>query len=237
MAEASKIQIEQFKENYCKSREQRLTIIRDFKVKVLSYEELLPGNTVRSYATGNREIDKGFIVFEVLDVVNDVTYNPVFSESVGRQLVKEWGLKLPSKMTVFTGTGNSTGGGTRKSEKTDRRKEENKQMLQLIRLARSMMIMHVSEPEPMREPFRSIYNKLEQNPHYEVWESDIKSINTAISNFFSKPVNKMNENFESLQQYISYLQKRYPDRHIREFDFSVLRDKMSARYPNETMVF
>lgn len=237
MVEANKLQIEWFENKYCKSREQRLSIGRDFKVDVLSYEELLPGNKVKSYATGNREIDKGFIVFEVIDMANNLIYYPVFSETVGRQLVKEWGLKLPSKMTVFTGASNSVGGSGGKGGKTEQRKEENKKMLQLIQLARSMMIMHVNEPEPMREPFRSIYNKLEQNPNYDVWESDIKSINTAVSNFLNRPTNKMNENFASLQQYIAHLQNLYPDRQLRKFDFQILRDKMNKKYPKETIIF
>ena len=89
----------------------------------------------------------------------------------------------------------------------------------------------------MREPFRGIYNKLEEHPRYDVWESDVKSINTAISHFLNKQANKTNENFADLQQYILYLQTQYPERHLKTFDFQILRDKMMKKYPHDVVVF
>ncbi len=237
MTEANIEQIEQFKKEYCRSNDRRLAINEDFAVEVMSYEELLPGNTVRSYATGSREINGGFIVFRVTDTLSGIVYYPIFSDSVGRELIKAWGMELPSKMTVFTCGGNGNGRNHGAGSHTIQRKDENRKMLQLIQFARSMMILHINEPEPMREPFRGIYDKLEKNPRYNVFESDIKSINTAILHFFNKPVNTQNENFTNLQQYISYLQNQYPNRHLRNFDFNVLRNKMKAEYPNETIAF
>ena len=237
MREANIKQIGQFKREYCGSKDSRLAIKNNFVVDVMSYEELLPGNTVRSYATGSREINGAFIVFEVMDTTNDITYYPVFSDTVGRELVKEWGMKLPSKMTVFASMGNSGGGNHGTGGQIIQRIDENRKMLQLIQFARSMMILHINEPEPMRAPFRDIYDKLEKNPRYSVFEQDIKSINTAILHFFKKPVNTTNENFTNLQQYIAYLQERYPNQHLKNFDFSVLRNKLIAKYPNETIAF
>ncbi len=240
MPEANSIQIQQFKIQYCKDRDKRLKINDNFAVEVESYEELLPGNSVRSYATGNREIKNGFVVFKVTDTIRDITYYPVFSETVGRQLVNAWGMKLPSKMTIFTNSRSSDGNikcNNRTSGHAVSRKEENQRMLQLIRLARSMMILHVYEPGPMREPFKGIYDKLETHPRYDVFAPDIRCVNTAITNFLKGPTNKANDNFTNLGEYITYLQREYPHKPLKNFDFGVLRNKMNGHYPNEKIVF
>lgn len=239
MSEATRKQIELFKELYCKGKERRLTIYRDFEVEIESYEELLPGNTIRSYATGNREIDGSFIIFRVIDTTNDIVYYPVFSVGVGRELANQGGLKLPSKITVFKNDGNGANGGgvNRGDTKSIKRKDDNKEMLQLIQFARSMMILHVNEPRPMGEPFKGIYDKLEACPRYEVFESDIKSVNSAISHFLNGSTNKRNENFLSLQDYIAFLQEKYPTQNLRNYDFQILRNKMIERYPDEIVVF
>ncbi len=235
MKKATIQQINEFKEQYCHSGPSREMISRDFIVNVETYEELLPGNTVKSYATGNRDIDKAFIVFKVVDSVNELLYYPVFSESLGRKLANSWGLKLPPKMTVFvTENGN---GGSRGKCGGSKRKDDNKKMLQLIQYARSMMLLHVSEPEPMDGAFKNIYNKLEQHPSYDVFPSYIKSVNTAIFSYLKSATNKENENFSNLQQYIQYLQLHYPKLKLRNFDFEVLKNKIKAEYPDVNIVF
>ena len=235
MKKATIQQINKFKEQYCHSEPSREMISKDFIVNVETYEELLPGNTVKSYATGNRDIDKAFIVFKVVDSVNELLYYPVFSESLGRKLANSWGLKLPQKMTVFvTESGNGGGSGKYGSLK---RKDDNKKMLQLIQYARSMMILHVPEPEPMDGAFKNIYDKLEQHPTYDVFPSYIKSVNTAISSYLKSSTNKKYENFSNLQQYIQYLQLHYPKLKLRNFDFEVLKNKMIAEYPDVNIVF
>ncbi len=235
MSDANKIQIGEFKRQYCTNSNARLTINDDFIVEVLSYEELLPGNTIRSYATGNRRINNAFIIFKVTDTYNDIIYYPVFSETVGRQLVSKWGLKLPKKMAVFTHKVNGYGGGNPRAGHLIKRKDENEKMLRLINFARSMMILHEDEPKPMNGPFQKIYAKLESHPEYDVFEQDIKSVNTAILHFISKSANI--EKFTNLQQYIVYLQARYPQLNLIDFDFNLLRDKMMKKYPNEKIAF
>lgn len=235
---ASKFQIEQFKKKYCRGDKRRRTIKDNFAVVVESCEELLPGHTVKSYATGNRDINKIFVVFMVTDVVNNVVYHPIFSDPVGRALAKEWGLKMPRKMTVFTedkkGGGNGVGGG---DGGVIQRQTSNQAMLLLIQFARSMMILHVDEPAPIHDPFKSIYNKLEANPRKEVDCSDVKSVNTAITSFLRNSINMNHENFAGLQEYIGYLQKAYSELRLRKFDFDVLRDKMRAEHPDVKIVF
>lgn len=237
MFEANAVQIAQFKKNYCQNKEKRLSIKEYFTVEIESFEELLPGSAVKSYATGNRDIENGFIVFRVTSAHDDTIYHPVFSETVGRELVRAWELELPSKMSVFTSESNKGVSKRGSDEEKIRRKDSNRKMLLLIQFARSMMILHVDEPEPMREPFKGIYIKLEKNPQYDAWESDIKSINTAIANFLRKPINTKHENFANLQGYIAYLQENYSERHLRSFDFEMLRDKMQKRYPVEKIIF
>lgn len=149
---------------------------------------------MRSYATGSREIDGGFIVFEVTDTINDITYYPVFFDTVGRELLIEWGMKLPSKMKVFASIGNVDSGNHGTGGQIIQRKDENRKMLQLIQFVRSMMILHINEPKPMRAPFKGIYEKYEKDSGCNVSEQDIKSINTAILNFFKKPVNTTSDN-------------------------------------------
>ena len=238
MNEANETQIKNFMERFCKSESNRVRMIDYFSIKVMSYEQLLPANSIKSYATGNREIKNAFIIFSVIDSNENIVYYPVFSETVGRKLVKEWGLNLPSKMSVFTTrNGNDRGNNNHTDNNAIRRAEDNKQMLLLIQLARSMMILHVKEPGPMRKPFKEIYDKLESHPRYEVFARDIKSINTSICTFLEKPVNMENEKFTDLGQYIIYLEEKYPDCQLRNFEFELLREKMREKYPDQKIVF
>lgn len=241
MNKATKFQIEQFRSQYCTSHAKRISIINHFNVEIESYEELLPGKVMISYATGNREIKNAFVIFKVIDTKLDIEYYPVFSETVGRVLANNWNLKLPIKMTVFSKQSSASGSGSKvtssKNASTDKRKEDNQKMLLLIQIVRSMMILHVNEPDPMRNPFKQIYLKLLNNPNLAVLESDIKSINTATLHYLNNSINTENENFKNLTEYINYLKKNYPSRHLRNFDFKILRDKMASKYPNEEILF
>lgn len=236
MPDATKVQVDIFRKQYCLCSKNRANINNDFDVSVESYEKLLPGNTLRSYATGGKPIKKAFIIFKVTDKITDISYYPVFSESVGRILAKKWNKDLPPKMTVLVDErkGNS---GSGISSTRSKRKIDNEKMLLLIQFARSLMILHVKSPSPMKDPFRLIFNKLSTHPNYNVFESDVKSINTAIKNFLHSSTNISNENFNNLQQYIDYLEANYPKQKLREHDFEILREKMRSKYPSEIIVF
>ena len=237
MGNADHKQIEEFKKKYCRSTKSRLLINNDFDVKVESFERLLPGKIMKSYATGSREISGAFVVFRVYDKENDIIFYPVFSESVGGQLVRAWKLPLPKKMTIFTESGTYTGGESRNNISAKQRKHDNQQMLNLIRFARSMMISHVDEPRPMREPFKGIYERLDNNPGYTVFEVDIKRVNSAIRTYLETPKNMDNERFETLHDYIWLVKKNYQDNHLISYDFDKLREKMKNKYPDEKIVF
>lgn len=95
MKKANAQQIHKFKEQYCHSESSRKRISIDFTVKVGAFEQLLPGKKVTSYATGSRDIKNAYIAFKVEDIANELIYYPIFSESLGRELAKMWGLELP----------------------------------------------------------------------------------------------------------------------------------------------
>lgn len=236
MEKATTQQVSEFRKKYCCNPASRLQIANDFDVYVESFEELLPGNTVKSYATGSRDIDGAFVVFRVEDVVNDVIYYPVFSESVGRGLTRNWNLTLPSKMTIFTATNNHAGGGNGEENPGSKRKAANRQMLYLIQFVRSMMILHVDEPKPMSDPFKRIYDKLYSHPNYDVFVDDIKRVNSATHNFLNKNINTRNENFRNLQGYIYYVQERYPNMNLRDCNFEMFRNRLAEAYPDEEVV-
>lgn len=241
MIEANDFQIMKFKKKYCLNDESRQKMLEDFDIEVESFEDLLPNKTVQSYATGSREINKSFIMLKAYDKTSTIVYYPVFSESLGRQLINQGNLKLPNKMSIFKSISErgdkSTNEkiNTQHSENKTKRKEENKKMLQLIIAARHMMILHIKDPKPMVSPFRDIYRKLENHPYYDVFASDIKSINTAIGNFLKKDINTKNENFENLQQFITYLKNQ--NIALKDLNFKILSDKMKAKYPNEKILF
>ena len=101
MRTANEYEIAIFKKEYCKNGEDRISIGKDFEVDVESFEELLPGKIVSSYATGNRDIENSFIMFRVCDVIKDIQYFPVFSETIGRKMLKSWNKPVPKKRSIF----------------------------------------------------------------------------------------------------------------------------------------
>ncbi len=236
MPDATAQQIAEFKRRYCHNDDSRRQIAECFDVAIESHEELLPGFTVQSYATGSRPIDGAFVVFRVTDIKNDIVYFPVFSETVSRDLVRAWNLELPRKMSIFAGE-NQPGGAGGEHHVGIRRNSENRQMLLLIQFARSMMILHTDDPKPMNGPFKAIYEKLYSNPSHGVESWQIKSVNTATKKYLESRFNKKRENFQNLQDYIGFVRDKYPHKKIRAFNFERLRAMMRERYPDECIVF
>lgn len=239
MRNATQNEINVFKEQYCSSEIDRDKIKDNFNITIESYEELLPGDSVKSYATGNRMIDGSFIIFSVVDELDGITYNPIFSDTVARKVAKGAGLQIPVKMSVFTDNSEGVSRSDTKvaNSNKNKRKNDNKQMLLLIQFARSMMILNQKEPQPMNGVFKKIYDTLLCKPYYNVFESDIKSINTSLKNYIARETNFKNENFENLQQYINYLQRTYPNKRIKNCEFEILRQKMHEKYPDEKIYF
>lgn len=216
--------INSFKDLYCCSEQKRQNMINDFVVTIESFEQLLPGKTIKSYASGTRDIEGAFVVFKAVSKIDeDEIYYPVFSETVGRKLAKDAGLLMPSKQVVFIENEGRGGraGDQRYQYQYQNRKADNKAMLELIVLARSMMILHIDDPKPMFGHFKEIYDRLLSHPWYNVLKKDIKGINTAIGNFLKSSLN--NEGFLNIQDYVEYLKTNYPNLHFKDYNFDDLR--------------
>lgn len=232
---ANEYEIKVFKEEYCKNDEARISIGRKFEVEVESFEELLPGKNVGSYATGNRDIENAFIMFRVSDTNKDVQYFPVFSETVGRKMLKAWGMPVPKKRSIFVEENNGVGvgnGGIR-----NRNDADNSKLRSLILFTRSLMILHIDSPQPMNGMLKELYEKLELHPDWKVRSYEIKGVNTALGNFLQKAINVQNENFQNLQDYIEYLQINAGERRLRNSNFDTLRNIMNSKYQTEQVYF
>lgn len=237
MRTANEYEIAIFKEEYCKNEEARISIGKDFEVDVESFEELLPGKIVSSYATGNRDIENSFIMFRVCDTIKDIQYFPVFSETVGRKMLKSWNKPVPKKRSIFIEDNNDAGGGNGGTGSGNKNNAENSKLRSLILLARSLMILHIKDPQPMNGMLKELYEKLESHPYWNVRNYEIKAVNTAIGNFLRKEINVQNENFQNLQDYILYLQTNVTGRRLRNTNFDTLRNIMRTEYPTEQVYF
>lgn len=237
MRTANKNEIEVFKKEYCKNDEARISIGRYFKVEVESFEELLPGKTVASYATGNRDIENSFIMFNVYNKIVDIQYFPVFSETVGRKMLKAWSKPVPKKRSIFVEENTGAGGGNGATGSKNSNNVENSKLRNLILFTRSLMILHIDDPQPMNGILKELYEKLELHPYWNVRNYEIKSVNTALRNFLQKDVNVQNENFQNLQDYIQYLQTNVGGRRLININFDTLRNVMRTDYPTEQIYF
>lgn len=236
MPRANKDQVIIFKREYCRNVESRRKMMEDFEVEVETYEEMLPGKSIRSYATGERNIEGNYIMLKVVDKENDVEYYPVFSPTTVASMNHDQRIKIPKIKRIFVtenvggGGGNGAGGGNNGNE-------DNKKLRILIIFARSMMILHSNEVKPLYGKFKYIYNLLEGHPFMHVKSSAVKDVNDAIRNYLLKDVNKNNENFQDLPEYIEYLRNNANGRRVRNVDFESLRVILRNDYPNEVIYF
>lgn len=233
---ANKSEIENFKRKYCRNDYARISMVNDFFVRVESFEELPPKKYISSYATGNRDIENAFIMFIVLDLENQIQYLPVFSESVGRKMLKAWNMPVPRKRSIFVKENKDTRGGNG-GNCGNTSNIDNVKMRNLILFVRSLMILHVKEPYPMNGILKEFYEELESNPDGKVEVYKIKSINTALGRFLQSSTNMKNENFLNLQDYIKYLEENADERRLKNTNFDSLRKLMLVKYPNERIYF
>ncbi len=237
MRSADEYEIATFKAEYCKNDEARIGIGQDFVVKVESFEELLPGKSVSSYATGNRDIENSFIMFNVSNMVKEIQFFPVFSETVGRKMLRAWNSPIPKKRSIFIEENNGIGGSDSVAGNGNRKNAENSKLRSLILFTRSLMILHIYDPQPMNGMLKEIYEKLEAHPYWNVRNYEIKSVNTALRNFLKKDTNIQNENFQNIQDYIEFLQVNVGGKRLRNANFDSLRNIMKTKYPTEQIYF
>lgn len=241
LSNANENQIEDFKIKYCRNECNRKKMAADFDVEVEAFEELLPRKSIRSYATGNRCIENSFIMFCVSDKTNGLKYYPVFSESVGRKMLVSWNKSIPKKRSIFL----EENKGTLEKEKTKRREKSkivelniaNGELRNLILFTHSLMFLHMDSPKPMNGMFKNLYEKLEKDPSSQVKAFEIKSVNTALKNFFEKKTNVNKEAFHNLQDYIKYLKTDSGGKSLISTSFDDLRIMMQSKYPMEHIYF
>lgn len=241
MSNANENQIEDFKINYCRNECNRKKMAADFDVEVEAFEELLPGKSIRSYATGNRCIENAFIMFRVSDKTNGLKYYPVFSESVGRKMLVSWNKSIPKKRSIFL----EENKGTLEKEKTKRREKAkivelniaNGELRNLILFTHSLMVLHIDSPKPMNGMLKNLYEKLEKQPNLPVKEFEIKSVNTALKHFFEQKTNVNQDGFHSLHDYIEYLKTNIGGKSLISTSFDELRSMMQAKYSMEPIYF
>lgn len=236
MRSATPKEIDEFKKQYCKNDQARISMIDECEVEVESFEDLLPQKQIISYATGERSITDSFIMFHVCK--NDVEYFPVFSESTARKMLNAWHMSIPPKRSIFIEETPSSTSTTGKTVHRGTTTVESTQMRTLILFSYSLMTLHVASPDPMDGIFKEFYIKYEMHPGYTPFASEIKKINSALRNFFQRNgYNHSHENFQHLQEYIQYLHSHIGNKRLRQTDFQSLRDIMHTSYPDVQAYF
>lgn len=237
MLNATEQEISSFKNKYCKNDLSRSMIMKDFRVRIESFEELGIGKKVKSYATGCRDIENSFMIFKVIDEDSEITFYPVFSESIGRKMVRNTDIVIPPKLSIFLGESTKSQNSVYKNSKLVKKDKGNIELRRLIAFVRSLMILHIDEPKSMDGIFKEIYDALEHEPSLKVKKQQIKSVNTALGNFIKKEVNTKNENFKVLQDYIDHLKYKKEEKRLKNVDFSSLVELMQINYPEEQIYF
>lgn len=188
-----------FANEHCKNEAARKSLVEKYKVEITAFEDMLPQKTIRSHATGNRDIEGSYFIFKVTDTENEIEYFPVFSESVGRKMLNAWEMNIPSKMSIFNDSTtidgvNVTSSGYIKNA-TNSIDVDNRNMRILILLVRSLWVHNMNSPKPMDGILKEIYDKLEAHPGWRPYESEIKAVNTIINNYICNELNMKNEKY------------------------------------------
>ena len=239
MREANINEINIFKENYCRSEESRNKIMTEFTTVIDSFEEAIPWQEINSWATGNKKIGGSFIIFKVIDEEKQIFYNPVFSETVGKAMLKSENRigELPDKINIFGAETNNGAVGNRTDGSQIRTNSNNRNLRILIMYIRTMMLLGVPNPKPMTGWFRELYEKLSKNPNLDVYESEIKSVNTALRKHLMKETITFNHLDEFLEYLANELNNRGVNKNLRTRSFQALREKFSSKYPDEELFF
>lgn len=222
-----------FKKNYCHNDRARKQILKDFKVSVESFEELGLGQCINSYATGERKIEDSFMIFKVFDPKNNQAYFPVFSEKVARDMLSGSSISVPKKMTIFANESDISNHRLTKPSGSNtyvKQTEPNKELINLIVIARRFMIFGVQNPSPMNGPFKEIYDRLIASPDKNPKPQDIKSVNTSITNFITKNHNKIR--FKSLNDFIEHIRNLPDCKPLKAINFDLIRTMLTTANQN-----
>ena len=232
-------EIKLFKIKHCRSENTRMKMSDEFEISIESFEELIPGQKIQSYATGSREIEDSFIMFRVTDETNEIEYFPVFSESVSRKLIKEWNLNIPKKISIFSEENSVKESihGEGNNDKKSRNITNNRSFKNLISYSRFLMVHGKTYLYPMNGVMKKIYDKLEKEPESDIYAPDIKSINTALGRFLDKGITINGEKIINLQDYIEFLIIMVKGKKLKKHNFDNLREIFRNNYREEMLYF
>ncbi|MDO4920231.1 MAG: hypothetical protein Q4E64_00140 [Phascolarctobacterium sp.] len=186
-----------FMQQYCRSEKSRLSIIKHFAVETEVYEVLAPGQQVYSWINGGKLIGDTVIAFLVKDLYNLKIYYPVFPESIGKQLLKAWGMPLPPKWSIYAYDNKQL-----YMEKAD---EFNQEMRRLLLYGRLFISLQQRGFCPMPYSFKEIYLQLNKFSNDSVDVSVVRMVNAVLREYLHVKGRFMNCN--NLQDFIAYLHK------------------------------
>ena len=78
-------------------------------------------------------------------------------------MLRNSNIEIPRKITIFTGGSNRTGSykqDINQERLTRKRTEANKELMQLIELARALMLFKIDSPKPMNGVFKEICSSI-----------------------------------------------------------------------------
>lgn len=216
-----------FLENHCSNPERRARIIKTFRVDVEAYEELPPWHGVYN-ATGSDVLLKdSVIMLKVSDLAYKVKYYPVFSEKLGSKLLKSWGYTLPPKLTAFATDGDNEAN----------LHCENASLRHLLAFARLFMLSQNHLHIPMAYGFNNLYMQLHEYPESGVCPETLRLVNEILGDFIKNNKDGYYINCVHLQDFIDYITNKYKLLPFKDSDFSPLRSKFLAEYPDEKLYF
>lgn len=236
--EANRDEIERFKKDYCKNAENRSKIFDDFKVLVNIFSESFPDKTYCSYATGEKEITGAYIIFKVQDLTKKIVYYPIFSEAVGRQMLKsQEQISIPKKTSIFleeTISKNSdlSTSSYKNGVKSAKVNSDASKTITLILFIYQLMGFHIDFPRPIYGILKELLDRFLEHPNFKPFPEELYKINNTLGKFLAKEINTKNEDFKSLQDFIEFIKKKYHEHgnQIKNIDFSSLRDILIKKY-------
>lgn len=216
---------EEFQNKYCSTEQNRKMMRDDFNVSVFSFKELLPGRYRTSYAYGNKKIHGACFVFIAEHRHSKQRFYPVFSESVGRTLLKQWGYSIPRKESILKETGEENGDGENTPNDGNKMIVDSN-FLMLLDLSGELFSQHRYINVNDEGPFQNIRKEFMKDVNRMAKPSEIAAINTILGRYFNGTVNKNNEQYSCLSDYIDFLRQN-PQINLKEFDFTLLRMKLT----------
>lgn len=216
-----------FLHTYCTTKEGRLSIKHHFKVEVDAYEEYPPWHWAYNADCSARHLKDAVIALKVSDLQRRIVYYPVFSEADGKEMLKAWKMQLPPKMNAFLGD----------ESKSVKMHPENLCFCNLIIYARMFMILQQHLHTPMPFAFNNFFQQLHEFPKSGVAAEPIRLINEVIGEFIRNNHDGFYVNCLNLQEFIAYIEQRYSILPFKSTDFSLLRKKLLAAYPDDSIYF